>query len=657
MHKPVTARVTVSLRFTGVPGIQGQRVFRDTLSVTHPYDNSYDRIRDVVNEKLKFMKAPLCDFTVFHKDNKTNDVVVVDNAYFAELVRDLVGKALALGGTRPASIAEGVYKLGETRDFRRNEVLGGSFDYEEEGEEVVSLSGVLSFDVEVTNEKTVVAKPSLNSGTVVPLTTEALRAHVSDGVHVAIGSLVCPPKHPNVFIRAAVIGIHFKQLNSGQSLCRLDLCEPEDVRQQITAVTFDASVQKAIRDNLKGGGREVVELRNAYIRKKNETDIRYQVNMHPLIIGMNSCSRIEVVRLLPAPVALNPENVVTMRENLRPTGIINFGGPAVSSEKPVNSSLSQPMRQNASATGSSSSSSVQSGPRKTMLSLNSAASNTITPISGVVPSHLGEEMRRQQANFLSKRTREEPLPKEPDTIHVSVKDVRMRDMIVAQYAVREEETKNRIRRRKEVNQTCIICGVNCEDESTLTLVADLLKNNSENRGRRIPSMAELRWALCDRRQTKSGQVGNRLVCAQYFVDTRTNSLHVVHCRCAHLCTGYQRGRDLEDIVALELPMQTCTLCGMPGASVFCYHPDCREMYHTICALFCFGYVNFGKKDPHLPCPARPKHTQVKHLLPDEAGPVTYAQSNSAWWEEDKVVFDSSIVETTDLRDPDENEGA
>ncbi|CCW62104.1 unnamed protein product [Phytomonas sp. EM1] len=185
------------------------------------------------------------------------------------------------------------------------------------------------------------------------------------------------------------------------------------------------------------------------------------------------------------------------------------------------------------------------------------------------------------------------------------------------------------------------------------MVSSLLQASSRNRGTRIPSFEELKHALCDQRGVKPGRSPTRLVCEQTFVNTTTKTVHVVHCRCAHLCSAYQSGKELEDIVWCDLAMQVCTLCGMPGACVACYHPECAEIYHVVCALFSVGYVNFGKKDPYLPCPACPRHTQV--VLPNKKRKDEVLHTDESCWTDD-IAFDSRVVTATDLRDPDENDG-
>uniref|UniRef100_A0A0A9XZ74 Transcription factor 20 n=1 Tax=Lygus hesperus TaxID=30085 RepID=A0A0A9XZ74_LYGHE len=82
------------------------------------------------------------------------------------------------------------------------------------------------------------------------------------------------------------------------------------------------------------------------------------------------------------------------------------------------------------------------------------------------------------------------------------------------------------------------------------------------------------------------------------------------------------------MVLCDLAMQVCSLCGLAGATVACYHPDCGEMYHMVCALFSNGYVNFGQKDPYLPCPACPRHTLVKIRKRPRTPPNRDSLSNS-----------------------------
>lgn len=100
----------------------------------------------------------------------------------------------------------------------------------------------------------------------------------------------------------------------------------------------------------------------------------------------------------------------------------------------------------------------------------------------------------------------------------------------------------------------------------MPIVRSLLTANRQNRGTHIPTMAELRHALSDRRintRVSKNQTGNdkRLVCQSHFVNLERKSLHVIHPRCAHLCTAYQRGNEIEDFVMCELKMQICSLCG------------------------------------------------------------------------------------------------
>nr|CCC93147.1 unnamed protein product [Trypanosoma congolense IL3000] len=651
-------RVILQLCFINAPNNQAGRAFRSMLLVKDPNNHGYHEIRDIVREKLRFINVATCNFTVFHEDSKTSDIVVVDDAYFRELLFNVVGNTLA--SKKPVTAIPHLANVYGGRSVcGRDEILGGSYPEREEHEEMFE-SDVVRFKVEVDPVKPAGQNLGDQGLGITVLKTEDSVIHNVSGTLVSIGALTFPLKHPNTFIRGVVIAIRFRTTNIGKTVCQLDLCERTDPHQQITVVTFNTEIQNAIRNTLKNDRRHVVEVRNMNIHVKNETDKCFQTNSHPLQIRLNCGGRIEVVQFLPIPFTLPVEQAVTVRETLLPTGVLTIGELAAMQSGQQPTKPTSKAAHNASTTGASSSSSsslsAYGSARKTMLSLNSAGSKVTAPVSGIVPSGLGEAMRHQQANFLSKRPREELPPHEPDTEHTTMRDVRMRDIVIARDALREEGEKNRIRVRKEVSQRCIICGIDCGDERSITVVANMLKKSTQNMGRHIPTMDELRSALCDKRQAKLANVRDRLVCKQYFVNVKTKLPHVVHCRCAHLCSSYQEGRDLEDVVALELDGQYCHLCGESGASVACYHPDCKEMYHTVCALFSFGYVNFGKKDPYLPCPACPRHTQVNVSNTTNKAPIVNPRAMPEWWEEDGIAFDSRVVEESDLRDPDENDG-
>ncbi|CUG86299.1 zinc finger protein, putative [Bodo saltans] len=203
----------------------------------------------------------------------------------------------------------------------------------------------------------------------------------------------------------------------------------------------------------------------------------------------------------------------------------------------------------------------------------------------------------------------------------------------------------------------------------MEMVREMLTKSRANRGSHVPQLLELLQALADRRPLYTNTLNSsggsssspppsvtRFYCKTPFVDIVHGTCHLVHPRCAHLCDAYQKGQSSMEDIPLYSGGRTCSLCQGSGATVKCYHPDCKEEYHVICALFSHGYVNFGKRDPMLPAPACPKHTQVKcptlHCRDENITAVDRKRRRDEE-QSDNVVFDSAVVQKGDLRDPDE----
>ncbi|KAG5466843.1 hypothetical protein LSCM1_01020 [Leishmania martiniquensis] len=489
---------------------------------------------------------------------------------------------------------------------------------------------------------------------------------------VRVGELTCPPGHVKFYLRCILLAVRFKTPKPGMTVAELDLGDAEDVTQAITAVTFDEVVHKAIRDHLRGDRRQVLELRQVYVRRKNDVDVRYQTNPHPLLLRLDRSSKVEVVRILATPAPQRGSGaIVTVREQLGSAGVVDvnqlIGQPQQRLYHAPSRVGGAPSSENGvSLTGVGSgayppvcsSSSSSSGPRRTTFTLCSSSGNAgaSTPlVSGVVPSSFGQELRCRQEALLRQRRPVDGTPIEPGVEMVTARDVREREPLVEQHANREEQRKLRIRRKVEVSTQCLLCGLDCSDEAAcMAVVRQQLTKSLRNRGTQIPSFEQVKRDLSDRRRVPDGKAPTKLTCAHTFVNSATRSVHVVHPRCAHLCSAYQSGSELEDIVECDLSMNLCALCGMPGACVACYHPRCTEMFHIVCALYSGGYVNFGQRDPFLPCPACPRHTQVA-VSKRKPGESSVLHVDHSCWE-DGVAFDSRVVESTDLRDPDENDG-
>nr|VDZ48903.1 PHD-like_zinc-binding_domain_containing_protein_putative/Pfam:PF13771 [Leishmania donovani] len=491
-------------------------------------------------------------------------------------------------------------------------------------------------------------------------------------VLVRVRDLTCPPGQVKFYLCCIILAVRFKTPKPGLTVAELDLGDAEDVTQAITAVSFDEVVHKAIRDHLRGDRRQVLELRQVYVRRKNDVDVRYQTNAHPLLLRLDRSSKMEVVRILATP-APQPGSgaIVTVREQLGSAGVVDAAQLMRQPQRLRHDSggaSGAPSSENGvslSGVGSGayppvcSSSSSSSGPRRTTFTMCTTSGNTgasAALVNGVVPSSFGQELRSRQEMLLRQQRSAGSAPIEPGVAIVTARDVREREPLVEQHANREEQRKMHIRRKVEVSTQCLLCGLDCSDESAcMAIVRQQLMRSSRNRGAQVPNFAQVKRDLSDRRRVPEGKVPTRLVCTHTFVNSATRTVHVVHPRCAHLCSAYQSGGELEDIVVCDLRMNVCTLCGMPGACVACYHPRCTEMFHVVCALYSGGYVNFGQRDPFWPCPACPRHTQVVVVSKKRPEGSNVLHVDHSCWE-DGIAFDSRVVESTDLRDPDENDG-
>lgn len=858
-------KVALRLCFVKLPDTPDRRIFRDAMTFTDPDERCYQDLSDIVERKISFMEIPPADFTVLYTEPGTGDHLVVDDAYFSELVaqwfkpihtsqqirarnrRRKVTDSATGNTARSSCKKEVVMGTGSfSQVLHSPEVLiGGSLPPSAQGEEDLGSDGAdgssddssssgssgsagpvevqVTFDIEVNRLRqapavltgssaatgsphpsplpsqhaiaqqqqqqsssggggviTIGASTGIPEGAIITTTTcapltvanlfalaqqdAALRIHATTpttaaavgvaqansnpppppprprtaplhlhqpqnqladdppppppvattDVLVTVDGLTCPPQLPNFFLRCVPIDMRFKMPKAGLIIGEIDFCDVADPRQMITGVTFDASVQREVKESLRCDGRQVVELRRVYARRKNEMDARYATNAHPLLLRIDRGSRLEVVQVLPVPITARAPvvsaganlvdyygggggggNVISVRDNMNGGGVVELtdltrsrGGGIPSIGGGGGSDFMFPTGY-PGGTGLSSSSSGSTAARRTTFTLGSgnsgsAAMATAAGVSGVVPSGHGHHLRQQQQEMLSQAQRllqrhhqMNALPFEPGVIPVSARDVRAREALIEQHANRELVRKERVRRKLEVSAACILCGLDLSpggEEACAAQVRHLLGANKRNRGAHVPTVEELRDALADRRPLRERGSSNggstpgaprrrptRLTCAETFVDLDTHTRRVVHCRCAHLCTAYQNGGDLDDHARCELPMQECSLCGLPGAFVSCYHPDCREMYHAVCALYCGGYVNFGKKDPFLPCPACPRHTQViltyggnNKSSGKQRGDVRHVDDSC--WADGDIAFDSRVVAEGDLRDPDENGG-
>lgn len=105
----------------------------------------------------------------------------------------------------------------------------------------------------------------------------------------------------------------------------------------------------------------------------------------------------------------------------------------------------------------------------------------------------------------------------------------------------------------------------------------------------------------------------RLWCRTRVTDPMTKKNHRVHPRCAHICWEYQQNRSMklaECSPNVGEECRICELCGEAGAVTKCYDPTCDRWFHSSCAIFAKGYIDFGQYDPFRPCASCPQHAYL-----------------------------------------------
>lgn len=629
--------VAIKISFVRLPDGEGERIFRENMVIRDVDSHNLDELSNIIEKKIAFMEYPSVDFTIFYKE-KNGDRIVVDHSYYNRLVSQW-------SKVEP-QVSEDSF-LESQQSFLDSGCCCISIDF--------------AVEVEVSKKKNQLAFGDFCEKSIVPLTVENLskikanssaprdkeaneaKSKADNCPHFTpIKDLSCTLLHQDFFVRGVVVSIRIKTARNGIEVVEVDFCDPSDPAVEITAISFDSTVRKAIKENLRSDRRQVVELYRIYIRRKNDVDIRFQSNRHPFLLRLDRYSRIEVVQILTIPLPIKvQESIVTVRQKMLSSGPVDLAALVGSKEIPSQKSPSFPSGR--SDVSSLSSTALSGSQRRTTFCLNAMPSRTCSINAGA--SSLPVDERKKL---------ESPI-REPGVMHTLKRDVEAREGTIADYAAHEEYRKECVRRKKEASSQCLLCGLDCQNkEVCMSIVRRLLEANTRNRGLKIPTVDELKNALSDCRwNSRRRTLTPRLLSNATFVNLDKKTVHRVHCRCAHLCTSYQQGNSIEDIASCELPFNICSLCNLSGATVSCYHPDCSEQYHAICAIYSNGYVNFGKKDPHKPCPACPRHTQVP-IAVNPSEPSVLHEDVSCW--EDSIAFDSRVVESTDLRDPDENGG-
>jgi hypothetical protein len=419
--------------------------------------------------------------------------------------------------------------------------------------------------------------------------------------------------NPNMPLYDWELVVSIKALNFGGALS-IDLVQPEHSRLDIVrGVTWNDERKTMLRNC--GEGSEIL-IKHAHVTDSARYGLQVKIE--------NQCK----VELLRSKVE-NAENFKLLRPPPPPSAsaeIRTFGGVSSLTMSALASSSSRPSATPAPGT--------KAWTTKTPF-VPKSKSSTAPPRQ--VPSEASRHVPEASRGHA-------PCPETQN-------DIKTRDRHNNETAAADEiEDDRRRRKRAPDDNTCLLCKVNLDCVVSIrALFARLLKlkrrvNNRITDDEFLPDIPTMLSTLCEQRDGWEP----RLMTHHVFVEPNvTRKLWRAHVRCVHICETYQQENDIFGAFMLQAH---CCGCGEEGATVKCYHPTCDEWFHSSCALFSRGWVDFGEHDPVNPVAACPRHAGV-HTAPalPEKRKTKRRQETQ---EDDDVVFDSRVA-LDDLRDPDE----
>ena len=594
------AELAIKLTFTNLPSNPTTRVFKDRAPL-HELRTSQD-LTNRIDQKLSFMDLPRSRYFVFYKE-ADGDRVVVDETYFQLLLKDNIDGALLSAALDPLDSCTPVSQVNK---------------------QLFSFAFEIDVDQSAQASSCQMPDPSFSTLPAARLSKESLD-DASQGILYRVDDLKAPPAQ-NVVWRLA--GVVVAVSSKTTDICEVELAD-EMSKNRITLVSFSHAVSSKLLEKLKGNGTQVVAISHITCVWKTDKDKKFQTNGNPLRLTCTQATHVQVINVHPVPRPEFSVPIAVVSDNGATRGLFTFGtsgsAPVGPNQRLVNPIISSASKINVSGSVDTSSSSAR---------VSSQSSCKRTPF---LPT--------------GAPTAQSAAPSAAQTSTVATR-AQMLDLQEA----RRDDLKTRIMLSGPPCPKCIICDVDATDPASLEQVASMLRLSRQNGGRNIPTQAVLYHSLCDNRNFVKSDAPSpaRHICRRTVPDVKARRHYVVHPRCAHIADDYQqRVTELEDI-RYQASLNFCFMCNRPGAVVRCYHPDCDEIYHVICALFSGGYVNFGQDDPFRPVPACPKHAYVPVKSAKRRRTEMSLLSDPADAHNKGIAFDATQVLAEDLRDPDDD---
>ena len=601
-------QVRVEFALKDIPGL-GSRTFVDTLRLQPSHDFIY--LQEVVRGKLQVVGCEESDFEVLMGE------YFVDTMFFDELVSDLFNPQPKISRVQhpPSNGAPALLGIGGSSTSAPEAPHQG-----------------WRFDVTIKQKR-------LTKDTLQRMTSESFAPPASVSVDtIPIHSLAAGLVRGRFRVEGRVRSVRKKFAN----ICEVELVDVQHPQVSLTMITFSqAKVDHLLA--MKPGN--CYEVKNVQCQAKNARDIQFATNTHTMKLVADDGTEIRPISdPLPNYRAMDELTTIIGSKTARDAATMRHsdsGDLDTASSSAVFTVTHNGSEHGllASTSGSSATPKSQSGmgrvPRMTLLQRPPSSANSVlpSPVQPVLP----------QATVTPVRSQEVP------SVHITARDAQL-EMVVAEEEAAQMASKGR---RVEADATCILCGYNLSEARDRADMMRRLNLWAPGSFKVPPTFKELRSEMRDRRAQIPGyrEDVHRLYCRATFVHPMTKKLHRIHCRCAHLAREYQAGSNISAVV-INAEMADCSICGEPGATVSCVHPECKKKYHTLCAILS-KRVDFDQRDPYLPKPSCPSHTNP---AVSRRRPVTLVWESAEG--EDSVgqsaAFDSAVVYRHDLRDPDDD---
>lgn len=188
--------------------------------------------------------------------------------------------------------------------------------------------------------------------------------------------------------------------------------------------------------------------------------------------------------------------------------------------------------------------------------------------------------------------------------------LRKHDLRTAMAQVEEDSVLRVIRNQPVQKSTlCRLCGIDTVDPASVEKWIQRYEKSAKCRkatDQKYRQLSVEEWS-----NVLEDALGD-LVREDTFLDSDRKPFFV-HEQCALVTWSWQKERDDMPTIVFEATRTRCELCGDFGATCSCAYSECPRAYHSSCALFSEGHVDWGLQPKLRKVPACPRHREMKGM--------------------------------------------